>query len=209
VGHGLLAVAHAGAHVTNEHLRPAVGSLAQGALDHGIPAVRALADGSRYLGSAAFTQLYDIIHNMPEIPSLDVYQAPGQQMQASHSTVANWTSPVNNALTYGALRTKKRSDSPSARPPRYVAATAAAAATEPYERIQTTGTNNHVISHDTVAEWEQLGRGTIVNQLMIRSGFHTAVKSPKNGSKRSTAAIIKSLSIDDMIHLLLKLDHKR
>jgi hypothetical protein len=167
------------------------------------------------MGSAAFTQLYDIIHNMPEIPSLDVYQGTGQQMQASHSTVANWTSPVNNALTYGALRTKKRSDSPSARPPRYAAATAAAAtaataaATEPYERIQTTGTNNHVISHDTVAEWEQLGRGTIVNQLMIRSGFHTAVKSPKNGSKRSTAAIIKSLSIDDMIHLLLKLDHKK
>jgi hypothetical protein len=164
------------------------------------------------MGSAAFTQLYDIIHNMPEIPSLDLYQGPGLQMQTSHSTVANWTSPVNNALTYGALRTKKRSDSPSARPPRYVAATATAAtaaATEPYEHIQTTGTNNHVISHDTVAEWEQLGRGTIVNQLMIRSGFHTAVKSPLNGSKRSTAAIIKRLSVNDMIHLLLKLDHKK
>ncbi len=146
---------------------------------------------------------------MPEIPPLDIYQGPGLQMQTSHSTVANWTSPVNNTLTNGALRTKKRSDSPTARPPRYVAATATASTTEPYEHIQTTGTNNRVRSHDAVAEWEQLGRGAIVNQLMIRSGYHTAVKSPNNGSKRSTAAILKALSIDDMIHLLLKLDHKK
>jgi hypothetical protein len=207
VGHGLVAVVKAGAHVTNEHLRPAVGSLAQGALDHGIPAVRALADGSRYMGSAAFTQLYDIIHNMPEIPSLDVHQGAGQQLQTSHSTVANWTSPVNNAITYGALRDKRRSLSPT---PRYIPAKAAAvpAAAEPVG-IQTTGTNDRVISHDSVGEWEQVGRGTIANQLMIRSGFHSAVKSPKNGSKRGTAAIIKSLSTNDMIHLLLKLDHKR
>ena len=71
------------------------------------------------------------------------------------------------------------------------------------------GKNNHVISHDTVAEWKKFGRGTIINQLMIRSGFHTAVKSPLNGSKRSTAAIIKRLSRHDMIQLLLKLDHKK
>ena len=147
---------------------------------------------------------------MPEIPSLEVYQGPGQQLQTSHSTFANWTSPVNNAITYGALLDKRRSLSPT---PRYVpatAATAAAAATaEPIGHILTTGKNNRVISHDTVGEWEQLGRGTIANQLMIRSGLHSAVKSRQNGSKRSTAAIIKSLSTNDMIHLLLKLDHKK
>ncbi len=149
-----------------------------------------------------------IIHNMPEIPSLEVYQGAGQQLQTSHSTVANWTSPVNDAITYGALRDKRRSLSPT---PRYVpaAAAAAAAVAEPVGHIQTTSKNDRVISHDTVGEWEQLGRGTIANQLMIRSGFHSAVKSPQNGSKRSTAAIIKSLSTNDMIHLLLKLDHKR
>ena len=89
------------------------------------------------------------------------------------------------------------------------ASAAAAAAPESGEGVQTQGTNNIVISHDTVAEWEKLGRGTIVNQLMIRSGFHTAVKSDLHGSKRSTAAIIKRLSKHDMIQLLLKLDHKK
>ena len=220
VGHGLVAVAKAGAHVTNEHLRPALGALTQGALHRGIPVLRGLADGSYYAGSAVFSQLYDIIHDMPEIPSLDVYRGPGSldiyhpglQLQTSDSTVEIWSSPVHNALTYGALRTKKRSDSPTARPPRYVPTTAnaaAAAAAESKEGVQVDGTNNHVISHDTVAEWEKLGRGTIINQLMIRSGFHTAVNSDLHGSKRSTAAIIKRLSRHDMIQLLLKLDHKK
>ena len=96
---------------------------------------------------------------MPEIPSLEVYQGPGLQLQTSHTTVANWTSSVNDAITYEALQDKRRSLSPT---PRYVPAAAAAVpVAEPVGHIQTTGTKDRVISHDTVGEWEQLGRGTI------------------------------------------------
>ena len=66
---------------------------------------------------------------------------------------------MNDAITYGALRDKRRSLSPT---PRYVPAAAAAAAVAvPVGHIQTTGKNDRVISHDTVSEWEQLGRETI------------------------------------------------
>ena len=60
------------------------------------------------------------------------------------------------------------------------------------------------------------GKDALGQQLMLRPSFVQAEKThasrseaiSQNGSRRTTAARFKGLSADDMIHLLLKLDHK-
>ena len=177
------------------------GAVAQGITAHG-PEIY-------YMGSTAFKELYDLIAGMPEIPSLEIHRGSDLALYSGDSltpwssghgnSVTAWSSPVNNALTYGNMKGKRRSSSPSYR------------ATPPYtvpEPRQATGYrehHNHVISHDTPAEWEGLGRGVLGAQLMNRPGYIDAIK----GMNRSyTTKILGKLSPAEMIHLLLKLDGK-
>ena len=74
------------------------------------------------------------------------------------------------------------------------------------------------VSYNTVDEWKRFsrGKGALGQQLMLRPAFVQAERASaakgegpisQNGSRSSTAQRMKSLSVDDMIHLLLKLDH--
>jgi hypothetical protein len=161
-----------------------------------------------YMGSSAFKELYDLIAGMPEIPSLDVHRGSDLALHsdtitpwsAGHNdSVAHWSSPVNNALTYGSMKDKRRSLSPSYR------------ATPPYTptaQRKPTGFrehHNHIISHNSEAEWGGAGRGVLAAQLMNRPGYIDAIK----GMNRTyTTKILAKLSPAEMIHLLLKLDGK-
>ena len=75
--------------------------------------------------------------------------------------------------------------------------------------------SNHM-SFSTAAEWGRYGRGVLGQQLILRPDFVKAEAAraskgehvSQNGSQSSTATRFKGLSNADMIHLLLKLDHK-
>jgi len=75
---------------------------------------------------------------------------------------------------------------------------------------------SHHMSFSTAAEWSKYGRGVLGQQLMLRPNFIKAEAArasrgehiSQNGSRSSTATRFKGLSNADMIHLLLKLDHK-
>ena len=77
---------------------------------------------------------------------------------------------------------------------------------------------SNLVSFATADEWRAYskGKGALGQQLMLRPSFVQAEKTQasrseaisQNGSRRTTAARFKGLTADDMIHLLLKLDHK-
>ena len=77
---------------------------------------------------------------------------------------------------------------------------------------------SNLVSFATPDEWRAYskGKGALGQQLMLRPSFVKAEQArasrgdaiSQNGSRRTTAAVFKGLSADDMIHLLLKLDHK-
>ena len=77
---------------------------------------------------------------------------------------------------------------------------------------------SNLVSFATADEWRAYskGKGALGQQLMFRPSFVQAERAhssrteaiSQNGSRRSTAVRFKGLTADDMIHLLLKLDHK-
>ena len=88
----------------------------------------------------------------------------------------------------------------------------------PQTPIETQERPSNYVSYNSVDEWKRFskGKGALGQQLMLRPAFVQAERASaakgegisQNGSRRSTAQRMKSLSADDMIHLLLKLDHK-
>ncbi len=104
LGHGMIgaarggaAIANAGHHVATQHLIPAVASVAQAAVERGIPAAQAALSSLSYRGSDAFHALLDHINTLPAVPSLELHHT-GNTL----------------ATSYLPLRNKRRSASPSA-----------------------------------------------------------------------------------------------
>ena len=187
------------------------GSLAavggQMATERGVPAAKAAMNNSIYVGSELFRELIDIIGNMPQAPAMDVGQ-PHLELNT------HWSSPVNNALEYGPVsRTRqRRSASPVAQTPYVTPPTAATAPAAPQARPR------NYRSFNTADEWRAYskGKGGLGQQLMLRPAFIQAERAQaakgegdisQNGSRQRTAQKLKGLSADEMIHLLLKLDH--
>ena len=186
------------------------GAVAHGVATHG-PEIY-------YMGSSAFKELYDLISRLPEIPSLDAPRGSDLALYTSdaitpwstgHSlahndTVARWSSPVNNALTYGNeltygnMKDKRRSSSPRRAAPPYT----------PTAPRKPTGYHAHhdsVITRNTATEWGEFGRGVLGNQLMMRPGYNDAIQGMNHAY---TTKILAKLSPAEMIHLILKLDGK-
>jgi hypothetical protein len=223
VARGVGSVARDAGTLAVEHGIPAAAAVARGAgaavrgagtfaVEHGIPAASAVATGSIYVGSALFNELVDILGNMPQVPAMDVAQPHLELANPSPSSAMVWSSPVNNALNYGPapkIRQKRRGASPMAQSSRPQA---------PPTPVETQERPSNYVSYNSVDEWKRFskGKGALGQQLMLRPAFVQAERASaakgegisQNGSRRSTAQRMKSLSADDMIHLLLKLDHK-
>ena len=182
IGHGVGSIASAGHH--------ALGSMAQAAIDHGIPAAQTTLRSLSYQGSDAFHSLLDLINSLPAAPSLE--------MQEHHTgdTLAN---------PYIPLRNKRRTLSPRGQAYPAAASASASASASSSAPSHTAVHGPEVKSFATTDEWRSYstGRALLGEQLKMRPQFRTAASG-----KQAMAKYLRSLTPNDMIQLLLMLDGK-